>query len=272
MAPTTRRQQARTAPLLLCAFSTCAAAAPPASAAAAAPPSWPAALHLEGSYHMTSVVTMLGPGYSPTRVTGNGTVVFDTLGDAAKPGESLSHEKAIFEMTTDGSVVPSLPSVEESWQACPSHASFQNSSTAAMPGTPASTTPCSKTPVSCTHRSDPISLAVAACKSWTRDDTLPMPGPEPGLSDEHYRGSGCNFTAPEHYRRALEVSGPLPPGMTTVGSFDVWYSKQDIVAFVNKLFITSKGLVTINNTETVVMTFTDNSPDPAVFRHHCIPS
>jgi hypothetical protein len=64
--------------------------------------------------------------------------------------------------------------------------------------------------------------------------------------------------------------------MTSVGVFDVWFNDGDVgpAAFVTNVF--TKGIgngatVTVNSTETVVATFTTNSPDPAVFRHHCIP-
>jgi hypothetical protein len=254
----------RVSALLAC-FALGAATAGTAAAAAAAP-SWPKALHLEGSYLETTCITFM-LGTPPTCVTGNGTVVWDTLGDDAEPGASLSHEKAVFVLSSQ--VVPAgaagRPSVSELWQTCPSHASFKNGTTVTG-ALPATKEPCATLPAPCLHRLDPISRARAACKSWKRG-ALPMPGPEPGLADEHNRGSDCNFTA---------GGPPVPPGvkMTSAGFFDVWLNQGDVLAFRTHVLTTvdnDGAHVITNSTETVVTTFSNNSPDPAVFGNHCTP-
>jgi len=205
-------------------------------------------------------------GTPPTCVTGNGTAVWDTLGDYAEPGASLSHEKAVFVLSSQ--VVPAgaagRPSVSELWQTCPSHASFKNGTTVTG-ALPATKEPCATLPAPCLSRYDPISRAQAACKSWKRG-ALPMPGSKPGLADEHYRGSDCNFTAAE----------PVPSGMkaTSAGFFDVWFNQGDVLAFLTHIITTvhaDGATVTTNSTETVVTTFSNNSPDPAVFHNHCTP-
>jgi hypothetical protein len=266
--------------LLLCAHRSKRLSASPA-------PSWPTtALHLEGSYELESCVTVGGlPRRPASCVASNGTVVWDTLGDAAKPGASLlSREKRNYEMSSiAGSIFPGLPSFSELWQTCPSRARNQGSSVTTSPGPPTKP-PCTKIPAPCIHRCDPISWAVAACKSWKRG-ARPMPGPKPGLADEHHRGSDCNFT-----------DGPLPPGDTSLRSFDVWLKGhggqpgQEILAFVTNVFVThSSGGVSVktNNTETVVVTRWTSQPEPGrreeeeslseissevVVFHHCTPA
>ena len=254
---------------LLCAAAPAAHGGSTAAATSAAvPPSWPSwpkALHLEGSYLSTTCITLM-LGIPPTCVTGNGTVVWDTLGDDKSPGESLSHEKAVFVLSTQV-VAPGAagrPSISELWQTCPSHATFQNGTTVEGAG-PATKEPCATLPAPCLSRYDPISRAQAACKSWKRG-ALPMPGPKLGLADEHYRGSDCNFTAAE----------PVPSGMkaTSAGFFDVWFNQGDVLAFLTHILTTvhaDGATVTTNSTETVVTTFSNNSPDPAVFHNHCTP-
>lgn len=220
----------------------------------AACPVWPAAVHIEGSYNEITCVSVNGG--EPNCIVGNGTVAWDTLGDANKPFKSLSHEKRVYTITTPGAG-PAPESTSEFWQLCPSHENYRNSSVSIAPGTPPITINCQEILAPCLHRYDPVSMALAACSSWGKTDS--------GNRQIRYHGEKCNF-------------GIIPvPGVTSVGTFDFDVGASgahDIKQWMTTTIQTIKsgGSVTVQNvTETVVVSHLTQTPDEAVFRGHCAP-
>ena len=227
------------------ALSLPAAAAPVESDARAqacagsACPTWPSAVHLEGTLLIT---TTSSSGSVNATVTGEGTAVWSTMGDAAKPGASLSYTRRHESINMPGEP-PSeaINSTNELWQICPQHKQYRNSS-GLMTG-------CTSLPQPCFHRYDPVSLALAACKGWAERNI--------GTS-EHYAGTRCDF------------AGFHIPGQT--GSFDIWYEAGKIVKFqTNTTTTTNPAMLTVTS-ETITVTSFSDSPDPAIFHSYCKPS
>jgi hypothetical protein len=139
------------------------------------------------------------------------------------------------------------------WQDCPSHKQWSDSS---MNGKPF--VPCTSRPALCIYRNDPISNALAACQVW--NETKVGAG-------KHYSGSYCNF-----YWNNLPI-----PGVESTGTFDVTFAPGEVIP---SKFTTNKTttesvqgkMVQVTVSETVVVTSSNTSPDPAVFRGHCTPS
>ena len=207
--------------------------------AGSACPTWPSAVHLEGTLLIT---TTSSSGSVNATVTGEGTAVWSTMGDAAKPGASLSYTRRHESINMPGEP-PSeaINSTNELWQICPQHKQYRNSS-GLMTG-------CTSLPQPCFHRYDPVSLALAACKGWAERNI--------GTS-EHYAGTRCDF------------AGFHIPGQT--GSFDIWYEAGKIVKFqTNTTTTTNPAMLTVTS-ETITVTSFSDSPDPAIFHSYCKPS
>ena len=135
-------------------------------------------------------------------------------------------------------------STTELWQICPQHRQFRNVSSGLMPGG------CTSLPQPCFHRYDPVSLAIAACKSWT-DQAIG--------ATQRFLGTRCDF------------AGFHIPGQT--GSFEIWIEGGQIAKFqtnTTTVPIAPGGPTTVTS-ETVTVTSYDESPDPAVFRTYCRP-
>ena len=207
--------------------------------AGSACPTWPSAVHLEGTLFTT---TTSSTGSANATVTGEGTAVWSTMGDAAKPGASLSYTRRHESINMPGEP-PSeaINSTNELWQICPQHKQYRNSS-GLISG-------CKTLPQPCFHRYDPVSLALAACKGWA-ERTIG--------SSEHYASIRCDF------------AGFHIPGQT--GSFDVWYEAGKIVKFqTNTTTTTNPAMLTVTS-ETITVTSFRDSPDPAIFNSYCKPS
>lgn len=205
-------------------------------------PTWPSAIHLEGTLFITT--TASDSGGSNATVNGEGTAVWQTLGDAAKPGASLSYTRRHESIAIPGEP-PSeaMNSTTELWQICPQHKQYRNVSSNLMPSG------CTSLPQPCFHRYDPISLALAACSHWHKQ----VVG-----SSEQFTGTNCDF------------AGFHIPGQT--GSFDVWYEAGKIVKFQTNTTTTTNPAMTTLTSETVTVTSYGESPDPAVFHSYCRPS
>jgi hypothetical protein len=230
--------------------STPTAVAPPAAAAApvdapacsgSACPTWPSAVHLEGTLFIT---TTASSSSANATVTGEGTAVWQTVGDVGKPGSSLSYTRRFESMSMPGEPASDATnSTTELWQICPQHKQYRNVTSSLMPSG------CGSLPQPCFHRYDPVSLALAACKSWVKraDDT-----------SDHFAGTRCDF------------AGFHIPGQT--GTFDVYYEGGKVVKFETNTTTTTNPAVRTLTSETVEVTSYSESPDPAVFRRYCKPS
>jgi hypothetical protein len=214
-------------------------------------PTWPAAVHMEAS--MTNVAcNTLQAGQPPTCVRGVGNATWDTLGNASRPGKSLSHSTRTYSSSTP---IPGQPPLvldvaSVFWQDCTAHASWQE-----LQMGPANAS-CIKFAKPCIHRYDPISLALFACSGWTETPVAPR--------GRRYFSSNCNFAIV-----------PMP-GVQSSGSFDVWYKDGDEIPY--KFTTNTTTVERVNGqtvrmevSETTVAKFTSNSPNPAVFRGHCTP-
>lgn len=215
-------------------------------------PTWPAAVHLEGTLtDYTCNSPPLAPGVPPC-ISSVGNITWDTLGDANDPPRSLAHwEKAFSTSTPVPGQPPAVVSTQaQFWQDCPSHKQW---SAISMNGNPL---PCTSKPALCVNRNDPISTALAACQVW--NETKVGAG-------RHYSGSYCNFDV-------------LPiPGVESTGTFDVWFASGEVIPskFTTNRTTTQSVQGKMRQTtisETVVVTSVNTSPNPAVFRGHCTPS
>jgi len=218
-------------------------------------PTWPAAVHLEGTFTTYTCNSPPPVPGMPSCTPSVGNITWDTLGDANDPPHSLAHLEKAFSTSTP---VPGQPPVVVSsqakfWQDCPSHKQWSDSS---MNGKPF--VPCTSRPALCIYRNDPISNALAACQVW--NETKVGAG-------KHYSGSYCNF-----YWNNLPI-----PGVESTGTFDVTFAPGEVIP---SKFTTNKTttesvqgkMVQVTVSETVVVTSSNTSPDPAVFRGHCTPS
>ena len=221
--------------------------------AGSACPTWPAAVHLEGTYTAYTCNSPPPAPEIPPCIPSVGNITWDTLGDADDPTQSLAHRKQAFNTSTP---VPGQPPVVVSsqaqfWQDCPSHKQW---SAISMNGDPLGG--CTSRPAPCISRDDPISTALAACQVW--NETKVGGG-------RHYSGSYCNFYF-------------LPiPGVESTGTFDVWFASGEVIPskFTTNRTTTESVQGKMHQTtmsETVVVTSANTSPDPAVFRGHCKPS
>ncbi len=206
-------------------------------------PTWPSAVHIEGALFITSTASNSG---SNATVTGEGTSVWVTMGDSTRPGSSLSYTRRFERMGMPGEPGGDIANTTtELWQICPQHKQYRNVSSDLMPSG------CVSLPMPCFHRYDPVSLAIAACKSWTEQQIGPS---------QHFAGSRCDF------------AGFHIPGQT--GTFDAWYEGGKIAKFqTNTTTVnpTGPGILT-ETSETVTVTSYSESPNPAVFHTYCKPS
>ena len=199
-------------------------------------PTWPSAVHIEGALFITTTASNSG---NNATVIGEGTAIWSTMGDAGKPGASLSYSRRFERMSMPGEPGSVGNTTTELWQICPQHKQYRNISGG-----------CVSLPMPCFHRYDPVSLAIAACKSWT--------GNQVGAA-QHFAGSRCDF------------AGFHVPGQT--GTFDAWYDSGRISRFqTNTTTLTPTGGVLTETSETVTVTSYSDSPDPAVFHTYCKPS
>lgn len=208
-------------------------------------PTWPSAVHIEGALFITTTASNSG---NNATVTGEGTAIWATLGDQAKPGASLSYTRRFESMSAPGEPAGSVGNTTtELWQICPQHKQYRNVSSSILP-LPGG---CVSLPMPCFHRYDPVSLAIAACKSWTESHFG---------ATQHFAGSRCDF------------AGFHIPGQT--GTFDAWYDSGKISRFqtnTTTLAPTGGGVLT-ETSETVTVTSYSDTPDPAVFHTYCKPS
>lgn len=240
-----RRKMRRCGPvlLLLMGFWAGVIAIPNApGSCSSACPTWPSAVHLEGELFIT---TTASTGGNNATVTGTGTAVWSTMGDASKPGSSLSYARRFESISMPGEPAgDAANTTTEVWQICPQHKQYRNVSSGLLPSG------CVSLPMPCFHRYDPVSLAIAACKVWTDAQSGPW---------QHFAASSCDF------------AGFHIPGQT--GTFDAWYEGDKLLKFQTNTTTaspTGPGMLTVTS-ETVTVTSYSEAPDPAVFHSYCKP-
>ena len=202
-------------------------------------PSWPSAVHIEGDLFITTTASKSG---NNATVTGTGTTGWATRGDPSKPGSSLSYSRRFETIDMPGEPASDATNTTtEVWQICPQHKQYRNVSSGLLPSG------CVSLQMPCFHRYDPVSLAIAACKTWAQQQVG---------SSQHFAGTRCDF------------AGFHVPGQT--GTFDAWYADGKITKFQTNTTTISSGMTTVTS-ETVTATSYNESPDPVVFHNYCKP-